>query len=256
MKVKVYEEIKEYCKILKLQGFLKNFEEEIEESEGYEDFLHKLLLHELEVKDQRAIDRRVKAAKFPYRIYLNDLKKDFLPMDMQQELPELSTLNFIEEGRNIIMTGNPGTGKTACAIALGLKACERGYKVLFVTIPQLVTILKENRNNETLSRYERLFEKYDLVIADELGYTKIDQDGANLLFNNMSLRVNRKSTIITTNHLFQRWTEVFKDPTTAAAMADRLSYRAIAVNMEGESYRLRMTMLERELKANKNKGAQ
>lgn len=246
MKIKIYEEIKEYCKILNLKGILNSFEESIELSDGYEDFLHRLLVKEVEEKDQRSINSRVKAAKFPYRIYVDDLNKDYLPKDMQGTLPELSTLKFIEEGRNIIMTGNPGTGKTACAIALGLKACERGYKVLFVTIPQLVTLLKENRDDEKLTKYHNQFEKYDLVITDELGYTTIDQDGANLLFNSMSLRVNRKSIIITTNLLFSRWKEVFIDPITAAAMADRLSYRAINVNMEGESYRYRMTLREKE----------
>ena len=246
MSIKIYDEIKEYCISLNLRGILGSFEEAIKESDGYDEFLRHLLEKEFEEKEKNAENRRIKAARFPFRIYLDDLKKDYLPQDMQQVLPELSTLKFIEEGRNIILTGNPGTGKTACAIALGLKACERGCKVLFVTVPQLVTLLKENSDEGTLTRYHKQFEKYDLVIADELGYTSIDLEGANLLFNNMSLRVNRKSIIITTNLMFSRWNEVFIDPTTAAAMADRLSYRAITVNMEGESYRYRMTMKERE----------
>ena len=248
MKIKVYEEIKEYCKLLRLTGILNSFEEGIDLAGGYDEFLHRLLEAEVAEKDKRAIHARAKVAKFPYRIYIDDLEQGCLPIDMQNALPELSTLNFIEEGRNVIMTGNPGTGKTACAIALGLKACERGYKVLFVTIPQLVTLLKENSSEDRLTKYHNQFEKYDLVIADELGYTTIDREGANLLFNSMSLRVNRKSIIITTNLLFSRWEEIFIDPVTAAAMADRLSYRAININMEGESYRYRATMREKEAK--------
>ena len=248
MKIKIYEEIKEYCRLLRLTGILEYFEDAIELAGGYDEFLRRLLEAEMSEKDKRAMLIRERAAKFPYRIYIDDLERGCLPLDMQNTLPELSTLKFIEEGRNVIMTGNPGTGKTACAIALGLKACERGYKVLFVTIPQLVTVLKENTNEGQLTKYHNQFEKYDLVIADELGYTTIDREGANLLFNSMSLRVNRKSIIITTNLLFSRWEEIFIDPVTAAAMADRLSYRAININMEGESYRYRVSIREKERK--------
>jgi len=246
VKVKISEEIKEYCKLLKLKGIANFYEEAIELADNYEEFLHKLLERELDEKDKRSVDCRIRNAHFPHRIYLDDLEKDCLPKDMQKKLPEISSLKFIEEGRNIIMTGNPGTGKSACAIAIGLKACMKGYKVLYITIPQLVTILKESRSSQTLRYYERRFEKYDLVIADELGYTSFDREGANLLFNNMSFRTTRKSTIITTNLSFKRWEEVFVDPTVTAAMVDRLTYRAILINMEGESYRLRTTMRERE----------
>ena len=245
MKIKLTDEIKEYCKILNLKGIAGCFEEASKSVEGYEEFLHMLLESELAEKDKRSIDSRVRNAKFPYKVYLEDLEMDCLPEDMQKKMPELATLKFIEEGRNIIMTGNSGTGKSACAIALGLKACMKGYKVMFITIPQLVTVLKESRSAQTLRSYERQFEKYDLVVADELGYTSFDREGADLLFNNVSLRTNRKSTIITTNLIFERWVEVFGEPTVTSAMADRLAYKAILVNMEGDSYRLRATLRER-----------
>lgn len=244
MKVKLHEEIKEYCKTLKLKGVYDHFEEAMSEATDYEDFLHRLLTFEMEEKDKRSVECRIRNARFPYKQYLTDIEIDCLPRDMQKKLPELATLNFIEKGKNVIMTGNPGTGKTMVSITLGLKACMAGYKVLFTTVPLLVTTLKECNSAKTLRYFENRFEKYDLVIADELGYTSFDREGADLLFNNLSLRAARKSTIITTNLSFERWVEVFGDPTVTSAMIDRLTYKAILVDMEGDSYRLRETLRE------------
>lgn len=244
MKVRLNEEIKEYCNILKLKGIRSHFEDAITEATDYEEFIHRLLSYELEEKDKRSIDCRIRNAHFPYKQYVGDIEMGCLPMDMQKKLPELATLNFIEKGKNIIMTGNPGTGKTMISIALGLKACMAGYKVLFTTVPLLVTTLKESNSAKMLRYFENRFEKYDLVIADELGYTSFDREGTDLLFNNLSLRAARKSTIITTNLSFERWIEVFGDPTVTSAMVDRLTYKAILVDMEGDSYRLRETMRE------------
>lgn len=242
MKVKLNDEIKEYCRILKLNGIGRSFEEIMEESSDYEDFLHKLLEKEIEAKDERATESRLRNAKFPYKKHLEDLELGFLPTDMRNKLPELATLNFIEEGRNVILYGNPGTGKSHTSIGLGIKACMRGYKVLFTTIPLLITQLKECQSRKTLLAYERRFEKYDLVIADELGYISFDKEGAELLFSNLSLRASRKSTIITTNLSFDRWDEIFGDPVITAAMVDRLTHKVILINMEGDSYRLRESM--------------
>lgn len=244
MKVKLNEEIKEYCKILKLKGINAHFEELMAESSDYEEYLHKLLMYEVEEKDKRAIECRIRNAHLPYQKYIEDIEIDCLPIDMQKKLPELATLDFIEKGKNIIMTGNPGTGKTMVSVALALKACMNGYKVLFTTVPLLVTTLKECNSAKTLRYFENRFEKYDLVVADELGYTSFDREGTDLLFNNLSLRAARKSTIITSNLSFERWVEVFGDPTVTSAMVDRLTYKAILIDMEGDSYRLRETLRE------------
>lgn len=242
MKVKLNEEIKEYCRILKLNGISENFEELMKESSDYEEYLHKLLEREMEAKDGRMVESRIRTANFPCKKYLEDLELDCMPKDLQNKLPELATLDFIKSGRNVIFYGNPGTGKTHTSIALGIKACLNGYKVLFTTIPLLVTKLKECKSSKTLMAYERRFEKYDLIIADELGYISFDKEGAELLFSNLSLRAGRKSTIITTNMAFDRWEEIFGDPVITGAMVDRLTHRAILVNMEGDSYRLRESM--------------
>ena len=167
-----------------------------------------------------------------------------MPKGMQKRLPELITLDFIMNGQNLIMTGNPGTGKTHTAIGLGIRACEAGYRVLYTTVPYLVTELKESNNNQKLRAYERRFEKYDLVIADELGYISFDRAGADLLFSNLSLRAMTKSTIITSNLTFDRWDEIFGDAAITSAIVDRLTYKAILVDMEGDSYRFKETLRE------------
>lgn len=99
---------------------------------------------EVDTEEEHARKRKIKAAKFPYRKYIEDLEMDLLPEGMRKCLPELCTLDFIREGKNIIMTGNPGTVKTHTAIGLGIKACEQGYRVLYTTNPYLVTELKES----------------------------------------------------------------------------------------------------------------
>lgn len=113
--------------------------------------------------------------------------------------------------------------------------------MLFTSVPHLINQLKESRSEKTLNSFNNKFEKYDLIIADELGYISFDKEGSELLFANLSLRAGRKSIIITTNLSFDRWNEVFSDPVLTAAMIDRLTHKAYIVNMNGNSYRLKET---------------
>ncbi|WP_353720764.1 ATP-binding protein [Dyadobacter sp. 676] len=140
-----------------------------------------------------------------------------------------------------MLSGNPGTGKTHIAVGLGLKACIQGYKVLFTTVHKLLTQLREAHSQRALRITEARFEKWDLVICDEFGYVSFDKQGSELLFNHLSLRTGRKSTIITTNLGFDRWEEIFGDPVLTDALVDRLTHKAYLVNMNGESYRIRET---------------
>jgi len=194
---------------------------------------------------------RIRLANFPYRKYLEELSIEDLPPDARKRFKVLKSLDFIENGQNVILAGSPGTGKTHLAIGLGIKACMAGYKVLFVTIPLLINQLKESRSERTLIRLESIFEKYDLVIADELGYISFDKEGSELLFTHLSLRAGRKSTIITTNLSFERWDEIFSDSVMTAAMIDRLTHKSYILNMNGNSYRLKET---REWLAKQNNG--
>jgi len=184
---------------------------------------------------------QIRNAQFPSRMYLSDLDRSQLPPAAREKLPILERLDFITSAQNVILAGNPGTGKTHIAIGLGLKACIQGYKVLFTTVHRLLTQLRESHAGRTLRQVEAQFEKYDLVICDEFGYVSFDKQGAELLFNHLSLRTGRKSTIITTNLGFDRWEEIFGDPVLTAALVDRLTHKAYLIDMNGESYRMKQT---------------
>ncbi|RLD60066.1 MAG: AAA family ATPase [Bacteroidetes bacterium] len=229
-----------------LPGIRSNFEFLLDEfkakNKSYDQFLYKLLELEFISRTKSRKASRIRQAGFPYKKYLDELKLEELPDDAKTKLQELETLDFIKQGRNIIFAGNPGTGKTHIAIGLGLKACLSDYKVHFTTVPRLITQIKESRSEKTLRQFENRFEKYDLVICDEFGYISFDKEGAELLFSHLSLRAGIKSTIITTNLSFDRWSEIFGDTILTAAMVDRLTHKAHIVNMNGKSYRTKETL--------------
>ena len=231
-----------------LPGIRRNFEILLDEfkdkdkDKSYNQFLQKLLEIEFVSRTKNRKASRIRQAMFPYKKYLDELKLEELPGDAKTKLPELENLDFIKHGRNIILAGNPGTGKTHIAIGLGIKACLNDYKVHFTTVPRLITQIKESRSEQTLRQFENRFEKYDLVICDEFGYISFDKEGAELLFSHLSLRAGIKSTIITTNLSFDRWIEIFGDMVLTAAMVDRLTHKAHIVNMNGKSYRTKETL--------------
>lgn len=239
------EKIKENAKYLKLAYSFHNAKELIEEhstlNSTIADFYKDLLQRESDIRYENGKENRVRHANFPYKKYLNDLKRECLPEDAQKKLQSLETLEFIKNGQNIILAGNPGTGKTHIAIGLGIQACKEGFKVLFTSAPTLINKLKECKSNRTLTTIQKQFENYDLIILDELGYISFDKEGGELLFTHLSLRAERKSTIITTNLAFEKWEEIFKDPVMTTAIIDRITHKAITINMNGNSYRLKET---------------
>lgn len=240
---KTESKIIEYTLELKLPSIRKNFKEiyNTGTEKNHLDFLLKLLENEY---DQRIINRkhrRIRTANFPYKKYIEELDTAHLPVDCRKKINRLKTLEFVGEGRNIIFAGSPGTGKTHIAIGLGIKACLEGYTVLFTTAPSLITELRESRSEKKLKTFENRFKKYDLVICDEFGYISFDKAGAEMLFTHLSLRAGLKSTIITTNLSFDRWSEIFCDPILTAAMVDRLTHKSYMVNMNGSSYRIKET---------------
>lgn len=239
------EKIQSLTKDIGLPGIRKNYKiliEEFKERENeYDIFLHKLLEIEYLSRQKSRKQSRIRQADFPYKKYLEDLNAEDLPIDAKNKLSDLEKLDFIKQGRNIILSGNPGTGKTHISIGLGIKACLNDYKVLFTTVPRLITQIKESRSERTLRYFENRFEKYDLVICDEFGYISFDKEGAELLFSHLSLRAGVKSTIITTNLSFDRWDEMFGDTVLTAAMVDRLTHKAHMLNMNGKSYRAKET---------------
>jgi DNA replication protein DnaC len=241
----IKEDIIKYSKELRLPAFRRDFKELATEAAtqriDYEEYLVRLMEREFELRLENRKKTQIRQAEFPAKLYLTNLERSQLPPGAQEKLPLLERLDFIKSAQNIILAGNPGTGKTHIAIGLGLKACLSGYKVLFTTVHRLLTQLRESHSDRTLRQLELRFEKYDLVICDEFGYVSFDKNGAELLFNHLSLRAGRKATIITTNLGFDRWQEIFGDPVLTAALVDRLTHKAYLVNMNGESYRIKET---------------
>ena len=245
-KIKTEDKIIECTLELKLPGVRKSFKERYkeavsDENVSYLEFLLNLLEEECDQRVIRRKQRRIRTANFPCKKYLEELEMSYLPSDGRKKVKMLKTLEFIREGRNIIFAGNPGTGKTHIAISLGIKACLEGFTVLFTTAPSLITDLKESRSERKLKLFESRFKKYDLVICDEFGYISFDKEGAEMLFTHLSLRAGLKSTIVTTNLSFDRWSEIFCDPVLTAAMVDRLTHKSYMVNMNGNSYRIKET---------------
>lgn len=241
----IINEIKEYVKELKIPGINQGLKMKIEEAyklnQPYEELLRDIFMEAYDMRKENGRKNRIRNARFPYKKYLDELQVDYLPEDAKKKFKELKTLKFIEEGRNIILAGNPGTGKTHLSIGLGINACNKGYKVFFTTAASLINELKETRSDKKLYTFEKRFEKYDLIILDELGYISFDKEGSELLFTFLSLRAERKSTIITTNLSFDRWNEIFNDAVLTAALIDRMTHKSYVLNMNGESYRIRET---------------
>lgn len=237
--------IKENAAYLLLPYIKNNYEDLIKEAHikdmSYEDFLDELLKREAEIRFSNGINKRIKTAKFPYKITFSDYKLDHLSLSVKTKIKEVETLEFIKNGENIILIGNPGTGKTALSIALGIKACYEAKTVLFISVPELLIKIREAMSNNEVTSFKRRFESYDLVILDELGYCSFDKERGEILFNLLSARSQNKSLIITSNLTLDKWDEVFKDKILTAAIIDRLANKAYLIDMSGESYRIKQT---------------
>ena len=230
------EQIKLLAKQLKLPTFA-NYMDILRQAKAdadFSDLLLDLLLAEASARQENQNRRRLKAAAFPYQKTLDDfdfsqLNESVSPVFIQ----ELASCKFIDEHKNIVLIGNPGRGKTHISIAIGLKACLQGYRVLFKNAGTLSTELTEARDAYQLGRIERLLDKTDL-----LSYMSFNKYESELLFKVISDRSERSSTIVTTNLPFSRWTELFENSTMVSALVDRLTFRSHVLDMSGPSYRL------------------
>ena len=234
--------IKYLAKELKLGGIKNTIDdfllEAIANNYSVQDAIELLLDSEFKIRRTNGISRRIRYARFPYKMHFEMFRSSHLSPDVVQEIKTLETLSFVQEKSNVILIGNPGVGKTALSIAIGSKLCEEGGNVGFFNIPNLVIEMKEAMSLNQLSNYKKKFEKLDLVILDDLGYCSFDRECGEVLFNLLTCRNEKGSMIITTNLTFDRWSEIFVDPVLTGAIVDRVAHRAHIVDMTGDSYRV------------------
>jgi len=233
-----------HLKALKLPTFLHEHDKLARQcaAEGVDHTTYLLRLAELELLDRerRMIERRIREARFPAVKSLDSFDFTALPALNKMLVLELARCAYIEQRENVIALGPSGTGKTHLALGLGLAACQRGLAVGFVTAAALVHELLEAKDERRLLRLHKQLATYKLLIVDELGYVPLSPSGAELLFEVFSRRYERSSVLVTSNLPFDEWTSVFGSERLTGALLDRLTHHVHILEMNGESYRLKV----------------
>ena len=235
--------IAEQVKQLKLPGVGRAYQELARQAGdsgwGYPEYLREVLDEELRSREQRVAGQRLREARFPDMKTLDQIDWNALSGVSRPKIAELATCAFIDRAEDVVIAGPVGTGKTHLAIALGVEAARRRYRVAFFRVAELVRDLLEARDARTLGRLHQRVERAALLIVDELGFVPFDRTGGELLFNLLSERHERRSTLVTTNLAFSEWVQVLGDEKLTTALLDRLAHRAHILTTKGQSYRTR-----------------
>ncbi len=208
---------------------------------SYTHFLGYLLDGELEERRRRSVELSLQFARFPYHKRLEDFDYSAQPSIDRRLIDELATGRFTAEGRNVVLLGPPGVGKTFLAIALSVRVCELGQRAYFTTAIELARRLTKATREHRLHREMKNLVRPSVLIIDEVGYLSLDSTQASLLFQVIAERYEKQQAIIlTSNKAFSEWAGVFAgDAVMASAALDRLLHRATVINIRGESYRLK-----------------
>jgi len=203
-------------------------------------FLEQLVAGEVARRDEALIARRVKAARLPGIKTLDGFDWSWPRKINRAQVQHLFRLEFLPPHGNVILLGGVGVGKTHLAIALAHAACLQGRTALFTSAVDIVNALAAAQATGGIKREMARLLKPSLLVVDELGYLPIDKFGADGLFQVISQRYERGSTVITSNRAFKQWPEIFNnDSTLTSALLDRLLHHAETVVIEGRSYRMR-----------------
>ena len=231
-----------HLKALRLPTFLREYDKVARHcaQEGLDCPRYLCRLCELELLDreQRAIERRIKAAKFPVVKSRETFAFRAIPSLNKRLVLELTRAEYLDRRENVVALGNSGTGKTHLALALGVAACQKGYRVRFTTAAALVNELREARDDKRLLRFQTQWAKQDLLIVDERGYVPLSKTGAELLFEIFSQRYEQASTLVTSHLPFNEWTEILGSERLTGALLDRLTHHVHILELNGDSDRL------------------
>lgn len=231
-----------YLKQLKLPTMLREYKTIAEvcakEDQDHASFLLRLAEREIIEREERAAERRIRAAKFPVLKTLDTFDFPAQPSINRPLILELMRGEYIDAHENILFMGNPGTGKTHIATALAHAACAQGKRVRFFSVVALVNELLEARQDRQLERVLKRIEKCHVLVLDEFGYVPFSKAGAELLFEVASRAYERQSLILTTNLPFEEWTEILGNERLTGALLDRVTHRVHIIEANGESYRL------------------
>ena len=241
--------IKTRLREFKLAGMLNGLDERIayanDNKLSYGQFLELLCEDEVNSRADNGHKKRYAKAKLPCYKTIEEFDFGFQPSIDKKQINDLSTCQYIKEKKNFILIGNPGTGKTHLAIALGIKALLKGYRVLFTTTAEMLRQLHISKADNSYYKKVNEYLEVDLLILDELGFKKLPNYSSDDFFEIIAKRYERSSLIITTNKLFENWGEIFDDKVIAEAIRDRVVHHAVICKINnGISYRTRSISFE------------
>jgi DNA replication protein DnaC len=231
------DQIEAYAKRLKLSWIREHFQEI--EAKDNQEYLLKLFEMEVQNREERKVNLLLNQAQLPKT---GGQPYQWQHIQLPQGVDRNTVLNgdFIKEKENLILYGGVGTGKTYLATLISVNAIHRfGSRVKFFTVASLVNKLIEANKNGTLSKFMKQIEKLDLLVLDELGYIPLHKEGAELLFQVISMCYENKSIVITTNLQFGQWNHVFGDPILTEAVIDRLIHHSHLLMFTGDSFRFK-----------------
>jgi DNA replication protein DnaC len=233
--------LEELLERLRLSGFKKALHEELQQAQqtgcALSQSLLRLLTAEYAHRQQQSMLYRLSQAKLPFDWSLESFPFKKQPAVNKKQIIELAELSFIATAHNIVLIGEPGTGKTGLAIGLLRKALIAGYRGRFYNAQDLLDELYSSLADRSTNRLIHRLCRYDLLVIDELGYLTLKSEQSNAFFKLMGERYSRRATIITTNLVYEKWYELFASKTLVDALLDRLKHRCITISIDGPSLR-------------------